>query len=158
MYKKILLFVALLFSFAANSQAVADSQTKRDIGTLKYIVEGFLGESTRNYHEGRKSEVIMMLLEMDSNGIVFAIHLLADNDNLDSTYSRAKQMKPSDFGGTKFTLWKDKIVTMPIYSLMGDYKLVYVEKSIMYYSGIIAKRGSVMIPPFYFMPYGPSER
>lgn len=149
--------ILVIASFNLNGQ----DQLERDIRKLHYTIDGFI-QKTDGYFKGRKSEAILMILEIDSSGSVTDIHLLVDNNNIDSTYIRLQKMRPLNFEGIIFVSWKDQILNLPIYSLSGlerdtskQFSSGYVENSIIHISTTIKSRGAVLIRPLYYMTLGP---
>ena len=130
----------------------AQDQLEKDIRKLHYTLDGFI-QKTDGYFKERKSEAILMILEMDSNGAVKDIHLLVDTKNIDSTYVRLQKMKPTDFARINFISWKSKIINLPIYSLTSSVN--YVEKSIIWTQSTLESRQSVLVRPLYYMTIGP---
>lgn len=145
-------FLITLFLFVLT-KAGAQSQLEKDIRALHYTVSGFI-QKTDKYYKARKPEVILMILEMDSCGRVLNIHLLADKNNFDTTFSILEKIKPVNFVGKKFTSWKDKTVNLSIYSLPGPNN--YVENSIIHHSSAFGTRKAVMVRPLYYLPPGPA--
>ena len=60
-------------------------------------------------------------------------------------------MKPSDFSGKVFKLWKNKTVILPIYSLAGKN---YVEPAMVHIATSIESRNAVMVRPLYYLTPG----
>lgn len=158
MAPKVFLFLhCVLFYSCINSQKVIDKTSLALLNT----VDRFLQKSDRYdpaRKDARKQEIILMVLEIDSNGSVSNIHLLGDRNNIDSTYSILQRMKPQDFTAKEFVRWKNKILNLPVYSLIGievdsagKPTVSYVEKSIIHHSDPFESRTSVMLRPLYYL-------
>lgn len=153
------IFILFVFTFLYSSiysQVTIDKESM----TLYNCINGFLTKADK-YSENRKSEAILMLLEVDSNGSISKIHLLADNNNIDSSYSILTRMKPENFTPEQFGKWKNKIINLPVYSLTGINHdstgkriLTYVENSIIHHSTPFESRRSVMPRPVYYLTPG----
>jgi len=151
MIKAISILSLLLVITVLNCKG--QDQVERDIKALHNIVDGFL-QKTDDYCVGRKSEVILMILEMDSIGAVREIHLLADNKNIDSSYLILATMKSTDFGDVKFISWKNKTVNLIVYSLSS---VGYVDKSVINFQSIVQRRQAVMVRPLYYGVLKPTK-
>jgi len=156
-----------IFSFLILTTALAvraQVQPEKEALKLYDIIIEFI-HNRDDYYEGRKSEVIVMILEMDSTGTVNDIHLLADNNNIDSSYVILKKMKPADFGDTKFISWKNKTLNLIIYTISSLeidkrkwYSSSYVANSAISVSSTIQIRQAVMIPTLsYYTPDKPPD-
>jgi hypothetical protein len=156
----ILSFLVLTTALAVRAQVPPDKETMK----LYDIIIEFI-DNRDDYYEGRKSEVIVMILEMDSTGAVNDIHLLADNNNIDSSYVILKKMKPADFGDTKFISWKNKVLNLTIYTISDleidkrkRYSSSYVANSTISISSTIQMRQAVMLPSLcYYTPVKPPD-
>ena len=139
-------FLTGLFGLLFIANARAQDQVEKDIKTLHYIINSFL-EKTDDYYKGRKSEVVLMILEFDSTGIVKDIHLLGDSKNVDSSYLILQTIEPKDFSGIKFISWRNKAINLPIYSLSSP---SYVEKSMIQIKSTVESKKSVIVRPLYY--------
>ncbi len=132
--------------------AKAQNQVEKDIRKLHYTIDGFI-RRTDGYFKERKSEAMLMILEIDSAAAVKDIHLLVDTKNIDSSYVRLQKMKTSDFAAIKFISWKNKIINLPIYSLTSS--VDYIEKSMIWTQSTLESRQSVLVRPLYYLTIGP---
>lgn len=146
MHRKILISFlgVVLLSFACKSQSFLE----KDINGLHTIIYKFI-EKRDAFYKGRKSEFVLMVLEMDTAGLVKDIHLLADKKNVDSSCTILERMIPRDFMGQRFTSWKDKTISLPVYSIASTRN--YVERSVVHFSSTIESKRTLMISPLYYL-------
>lgn len=149
-----ILLTGILFYSSVRSQRLLD----KEIASLHNTIERFLEKSDK-YYEMRKPEIIFLILEIDSSGSVSDIHLLGDKENLDSTYPILKRIKAENFIAGQYIKWKNKVLSLPVYSLTGiDYDSIrkrsftYIERSIIHHSTPFESRTSVMLRPLYYLP------
>ena len=113
--KKILEFVICsIVSLQGLSQTT--SLTKRELNQLLYPV---ITDFVRNHEtkmENRKSEFIMIFIEMDSTSRVKDIRLVADEKNRDSVYAILSRMTPNDFKEWQPKNCKNKLIIIPLFA------------------------------------------
>lgn len=106
--------IQLVLIFSGNTQSLSN----HEIWSLQSSLIKFLENRDTPPAIGkvRNSELIMIMLETDSNGKVSGISFLSDEKNKDSTYAILSKLTPIDFKNWQAKDCKSKVIIMPIFS------------------------------------------
>ncbi len=142
--------IVLLCSFLSIGGICQDNtgQEKKDGLQMQYVVDRFLQANDKPELANRRQEYVVMIFEVNVSGKVKNIHLLADLDNLDKTYSILKQIRPECFEDKTFSSFAGKFVNMAVYSLTE--KQNYVARAVIDTKEVIKTRNAILIDPLYY--------
>ena len=107
----------LLFNFSSEAQQPSD----REILKLHLLLQDYLNTNqspARQLH--RSSEILLLMLDIDSIGYVSGVHLLADARNQDSVGSVLSKLNVTDFNRWHLENCSNKMLVLPIFGSAVD--------------------------------------
>jgi hypothetical protein len=114
--QNLILIFSFLLTFQLNAQVVKRSLTRQEAYSYSNLVGNYLDANDTNII--KKTELVMMLLEMDTIGRVTKIHLMAENQEEKSLYEVLKGITPEYFNDKRVIYGaRKKTIIFPIYSL-----------------------------------------
>lgn len=109
---KKLVFVNLC-TILISTCIAAQSLDKTDNQFFLRTLDTFL--SKRDYEiEVRKTELTIIIMEVDSSGKVSGVHLFSDEKRRDRTYTILSQLKPEIFHRRRFEKCSGRLIFLPV--------------------------------------------
>jgi len=116
------LLICLYFSFSA----LAQSLNKRELISLQRHIELFLLSRDSVYMEGRPTEFVQLVFEVDSNGKINGIHVMGVDS--DTTYRMLKLMTVDYFKDWTSQGCKNRKIIIPFFYASDNPKKSYADK------------------------------
>lgn len=111
-------FFTFLTILITNYSCFAQKLNKIEFLSLKDMIGNFLSSNDSVYFEGRQSELITIILKIDSNGKVSAINLIGNKK--DTSYTILSRMTTEEFKNWQCLLCKRKTIVLPYFYLSAS--------------------------------------
>ncbi len=110
--------MGLLLFTKLNGQTKKRTLTRQEAYSYSNLVGNFLDYNDTGAMAIAKSELVIMLLEMDTIGRLTKIHLLAESQEPKSLYGVLKKMTPAYFNDKRVIYAaREKTIIFPVYSM-----------------------------------------
>lgn len=108
------LLIVLFFAFFLALEGKAQKLTQPEIDSINWKIFDFL-QAKVEAAKSVESEIILVVLQIDSSGNLSTVRLLADSENRDKVYEALIKLTPTDFGEWKSKNFKNMTVIVPVY-------------------------------------------
>lgn len=108
------LLIGLFFAFFLTLHGKAQKLTQPEIDSINWKIFDFL-QAKVEAANSVESEIILIVLQTDSNSNFTNIRLLADDGNRDKVYDALSKFSIKDFAGWTPKYFKNMAIIVPVY-------------------------------------------
>jgi hypothetical protein len=124
--KFVLVFLCMLFFFVRSN---AQKFTSADIDSIQWKIYDYLQTHQQKEYDSIPSEVVLVILQTDSQSRISSIHLMADERNKSVAYQMLSKMIIADLKGWHPKDFGNRSVIVPVYSMGIKLNSNYADRS-----------------------------